>query len=308
MTTQELVKVGRGEAVKHHLIPLQGELSRLYASGARERHPIGALYGIGRQNREAFRSIGIETVDDLLNIEELEGLEESTGIPGAILKKTRLRAISYVSMETYQIHSFEFPANHHIFIDIETDIQCRRVWLIGLLIDGVFTQLYAESWGDEKRILEKFLTLLRRYEGYSLVSYSGTGFDIRVTLNACRRHGLDAYVLETFSHIDLCTVLRRCFVFPYTSYALKELGGFLSYGFKQTGLDGLAVARAYQRHVEHGVPLGAEVLDYNEDDVRVMKHMVDFCFSLRKHVHNHTDSIHMNGNLAYVAMKLDKWF
>jgi predicted RecB family nuclease len=311
MTTQEPsheLVWRNGEAVKHHLIPLHGESSRLYATGARERHPIGALYGVGTQHAEAFRRIGIETVEDLLNIEEIEGLDESTGVPDAILRKTRLRAVSYVSMETYQIHPFEFPAEHQIFIDIETDVQCRRVWLIGLLIDGVFTQLYAESWENEKRILEEFLALLSRNEGYSLVSYSGTGFDYRITLNACRRHGLDANVLESFNHIDLCTVLRRCFVFPYTSYALKELGGFLRYGFKQTELDGLAVARAYQRHVEHGVPLGAEVLEYNEDDVRVMKHLVDTCFSLRKHIHSqHTDIIHVNSRWAYVTMKLDEW-
>lgn len=73
-------------------------------------------------------------------------------------------------------------------------------------------------------------------------------------------------------------------------------------------MDGLAVARAYQRHVEHRVPLGAGVLEYNEDDVRVMKHMVDTCFSLRKITHSqHADSIYVNSSWAYVSMKLDEW-
>jgi len=44
----------------------------------------------------------------------------------------------------------------------------------------------------------------------------------------------------------------------------------LSYPFMQTELDGLAVARTYQRHVEIGTPIGAEVLKYNEDDVRAI--------------------------------------
>jgi hypothetical protein len=46
-------------------------------------------------------------------------------------------------------------------------------------------------------------------------------------------------------------------------------------------LDGLRVALAYQRHVEHGISLMDGVLEYNEDDLRLVKHLVDRCFNLR---------------------------
>lgn len=162
---------------------------------------------------------------------------------------------------------FEFPAGNYIFIDIETDTACRRVWLIGLLVDGELTQLYADCWGEERAILEGFLGFLDRHRDYTLVSYSGTGFDYRVTLNAARRHGLDTKLMERFPHIDLCTLLRRYFVFPHQGYALKGLGGYLHYGFRQNDLDGLAVALEYQRHIESGAPLDVRVLEYNEDDI-----------------------------------------
>lgn len=55
-------------------------------------------------------------------------------------------------------------------------------------------------------------------------SYSGTGFDLRVILSAARRLGLDPSALLGFPHVDLCSLLRRCFIFPHHSYALKEIG------------------------------------------------------------------------------------
>jgi uncharacterized protein YprB with RNaseH-like and TPR domain len=126
------------------------------------------------------------------------------------------------------------------------------------------------------------------------VSYSGTGFDFRVTLNAMRRQGLDTSLLEEFPHVDLCTLLRRCFVFPHHSYALKELGTYLGYRFRRSELDGLRVALAYQRHVEYDIPLEAGILEYNEDDVRSIKHLIDRCFHLR----TSANMIHV-GNLHY---------
>ena len=124
--------------------------------------------------------------------------------------------------------------------------------------------------GRQEYVLERFLDFLGLHRGYTLVNYSGTCFDYRVTLNALKRHNLNLSALEEFPHVDLCTLLRRSFIFPRSSFALKELGAYFSYGFKQSDLDGLQVARAYQRHIEHGSPLGPRFFEYNEDDVRVI--------------------------------------
>ena len=206
-----------------------------------------------------------------------------------------------------QAEPFEFPGERLIYIDIETDPACRRVWLIGLLVDGWFTQLYANSWEEEKLILERFLGFLETHRGYSLVSYSGTGFDYRVTLNALRRHNLNTTFLEEYPHIDLCTLLRRCFVFPYHSYALKELGAYLGYNFRQTELDGLKVSLAYMKHIEMGIPLDGSMLEYNEDDVRSVKHLIDRCFKLRCNNSSYLGSLHFDIGWVYIETKLDPW-
>jgi predicted RecB family nuclease len=70
-------------------------------------------------------------------------------------------------------------------------------------------------------------------------------------------------------------LLKRCFIFPRKSYALKDLGSFLEYNFKYPELDGLMVALGYHRHVEENEPLDPKILEYNEDDVKVLPHMID---------------------------------
>jgi len=270
-------------------------------------YPIERIYGVGARYAEAFKKQGIETVGDIAAIQKIDQYEEPLGIPAKILQRIRLRAKSIISGQTYQTETVEFPGEQLIYIDIETDEMCSRVWLIGLLVDGHFTQLYADNWLDERRILEELQSFLATHRGYILVSYSGTGFDIRVTLNAMKRLGIDSEVIEGFRHVDLCTVLKRSFIFPYHSYGLKELGAYLNYSFRQTDLDGLTVARAYQRHVDHGLPLEEGVLEYNEDDVKVVRHLFENCFRLKKHLDG--GEIHRTRDISWVyfVTRLDPW-
>lgn len=149
-------------------------------------YPVGRNYGVSVTYAQAFKNQGIETVDDVAAIQQIDLYEEPLGIPSKILHRISLRAKSIISGQIIQTETVEFPRNQLIYIDIETDEKCSKVWLIGLLVDGRFTQLNADSWQDEKRILEELLSFLGTHRGYIFVSYSGTGFDIRVTLNAMK--------------------------------------------------------------------------------------------------------------------------
>jgi predicted RecB family nuclease len=270
--------------------------------------PVESIYGVGRRYSESLRGIGVETVGDVAKITDIDEFEESIGIPAAVLRKIRLRALSHISGKILQTESVEFPGDRLIYIDIETDDRCSRVWLIGLLVDGRFTQFYADKWEEERNILERFLGFLEIHRGYTLVSYSGTGFDYRVTMNAIRRHGLCSSALDEFPHVDLCTLLRRSFIFPHSSYALKELGAYLCSGFKQCDLDGLQVALAYQRHVEIGAPLDGRFFEYNEDDVRVIQHLIERCFRLRSRSEKfHLPQLDYGEGWVFIKMKMDPW-
>jgi hypothetical protein len=111
---------------------------------------------------EALRGIGLETVRDLASITDIDGSEELPGIPAKVLHIIRLRVISYASGEILQTEPFEFPISGLSTFDILTDPACSRVWLIGFLVDCWFTQLYSNSWEEDRHILERAPLLMER--------------------------------------------------------------------------------------------------------------------------------------------------
>jgi len=232
------------------------------------------LHGIGPQFNEILERYDITTIGQLADAENYLWNLQASGISERLFRKFQLKAKSVINNETYQIAPFELPTSKLIYFDIETDVDCQRVWLIGILIDDEFRQLYADSWEQEKTILEEFISVLEQNPDRSLISYSCTNFDHRVILGALRRHELDTDIMERFTHIDIGTLLNRCFIFPNQSFALKELGVYLEYPFKNSDLNGLAVALSYHSHVEDGKPIESKIFEYNEDDVKAIPHII----------------------------------
>jgi len=232
------------------------------------------IQGIGPTYSERLDRNGVKDLAELSKIRNLTKVAHRSRIPLSTLKLLQLKARAFLENRVYQIAPFSLSHDKTIFFDIETDIACERVWLIGLQVDGKLTQLYADTWEQEKEILEKFLEILKEKPDYNLISFSTTNFDHRVTLKAIERHELDTTPFTSRSHCDLGILIRRCFVFPRKSYALKGLGSFLDYNFKYPEMDGLFVALSYQRHIEENKPLDPKIVEYNKDDVRVLPHMI----------------------------------
>lgn len=93
-------------------------------------------------------------------------------------------------------------------------------------------------------------------------------------------------------HNDLGILIRRCFVFPRKRYALKDLGSLLEYKFKYPEMDGRFVALSYHRHIEENKPLDPKILEYNQDDVRVLPHMIRKLTNIKSRTEKINPSIH----------------
>jgi predicted RecB family nuclease len=242
------------------------------------------LWGIGQAYALKLRSCGVSDIEALAHHTNLAELTQRSDISIKRLRKFQVRATSMLEQKIVQIAPFEPPQHNVIYIDIETDLNCDKVWLIGLLIHSECIQLYADNWREEKTILLQFLRILQQYPRYDLVSYSGTNFDYRIPLHAMKRHQLDTVPLENRRHIDLCLAIRKSFVVPFQTFALKAFGAFLHYPFQHPEMDGLLVAFTYRRHIESGIPLDPMVIQYNEDDVKVLPYLIDALCSMTQQI------------------------
>jgi len=251
------------------------------------------IHGVGPSRFSKLLKSGIKNIENLAELDNISKVSYTSGFSEQHLHKLQLQAKSVLSSKTYQIAPFNFSQENVIYFDIETDINRKRVWLIGILIDNRFTQLFAENWGQENRILYEFIEILKQHPDRILVSYSCINFDYDVSLAALERHNLDIAFFQSYPHQDLGTLLRRCFIFPNQSFALKELGTYLEYPFKYPDMGGFYVALNYMNHVEQESPLDPKIFEYNEDDVRVIPYLIDQADSLSRVVEKHfelTDS------------------
>ena len=76
--------------------------------------------------------------------------------------------------------------------------------------------------------------------------------------------------------LDLRHQLLKSYIFPTHGTGLKKVGAYLEYPFKNPWLNGLKVIMEYENHLLNGKTLGPQTFQYNEDDVRVLPHIINW--------------------------------
>ena len=232
------------------------------------------LHRIKQKRAFLFKQAGIKNIPQLAKAKNLEQISRMTKLSKNFVEKAKLNAISVTENKILRTSEISLPQNNVMFFDIETDLDRRKVWLIGVLHDEKFEQFFAKDWKQEKTMLKDFLEFLREKQMATLVSYSGNDFDRRVVCEALRRNRLGWKFFSSIPHIDLCKSIRDSFIFPIQKYALKDLGAHLGYAFKHPGMDGLDVASEYESHFQDKRKLDSKVFEYNKDDVDVLPYLI----------------------------------
>lgn len=172
------------------------------------------------------------------------------------------------------------PRDKVIFLDIETDINMSKVWLIGCLVNSKEYQFIAKNFSKEKAIMVEFQALLEAYPNYPLVCYSTTNFDFRVLFNVARRLKMYNFIqqMQSRSLIDLGTLLRRHFEPFGKSYSLKVLRYLIGYKYKDEGIFGGDIALKYYIETKKYGQISSEfekvALEYNLDDIRIIDYII----------------------------------
>jgi Icc-related predicted phosphoesterase/uncharacterized protein YprB with RNaseH-like and TPR domain len=245
----------------------------------RRIRPLSGVPGIGQESVKCLREAGIRTIEQLASAPyEILRTVLRFGHPPELVQ-ARARAI--VQRRAIFLRSLEWIGNDGVFLDIETDLRGRYVWLIGVSAgrQGGYRSFFAQSPSDEKRILEDFLNFMKRYPNEKILTYSNCRFEERMFRKRLTFHGLPADLCDRI--VDLYAMISRAVALPIDSTGVKDVGSFFGYHYKHPSLDGLRVAALYTgkyQRVRHGSKrrkLERTLLEYNEDDVRCLPFILD---------------------------------
>lgn len=243
---------------------------------ARPWGELECISGIWHTDFTKLWKAGITTVDQLAATPPI-----TLGIilrrrPEAVKQFTRL-AEARARLRPVAIAPLVAPAHPRVYFDIETDPYGgdKLCWLIGVLDEksGQFTQLLAKTPVQEREILVQFADLCRSFGARNLLSYSGSNFDRRNLVVRMKELAVD--VPEGLTNaLDLLYPIQRSVAFPCTGYRLKDIARCLGFNHRHADLDGLLVAAEYMRLAKRRKPIPRRFLEYNEDDVRALQHII----------------------------------
>jgi predicted RecB family nuclease len=239
---------------------------------------ISEINGIGGNTYLKFHSVGIKTVEDFVNagvskISQVLGWTEKGGLP------FYLRGLAVYQNRVIKIKALKNISQSPIYLDIETDLFQRIVWMIGIYISKTneFIQLVADNPRDEPKIIKQCLDILSDHPNEPVISYSGSRFDERVL-----RKRFDEENLK-HNHLifdDILLDIKASLAFPIKGYTLGDLGEFYGYNFKHPNMDGQQVAMLYSQYANDLRKFGGyeKLCDYNEDDVKSMAFVVEHIY------------------------------
>jgi Icc-related predicted phosphoesterase len=267
-----------GKAITRFAI-LELESAGLKTIEWRQIRPVCIVPGIGDVSAQRLRGIGIRTVEELA-VAPAE-IVSRTALFGRLPDVLMARARAIVENRPIFLRAPELPGEDEVFLDIETDLNQKYIWLIGLCVGekGKYHGFFADSPKEEKAILIDFLSFMESHPEAELLTCSGSRFEERVIRGRLTFHGLSTTVCDRT--IDLFQNISQTVALPTTSCQVKEIGSFFGYRYKHPDLDGYRVASLYMNTYQKSKDrlqrrrLGSKLIEYNEDDVRCLPFILD---------------------------------
>ncbi len=168
-----------------------------------------------------------------------------------------------------------------ICYDIETDLACGRVWLIGLynFKENKFIQYFEPD--DEKVLLRKFNSYINKYSDYTLISCSNCRFEQRVLERSFYNHKLVCDAIK--NEVDLGICLPDFLLGDFKQFNLKVMGNRFGFAWKNPSITGFYVGMAYTEYLlSKKKPNWKELKQYNKDDVCALKTIIEHIRKLKK--------------------------
>ena len=258
------------------------EFHQRCATEAKTNDDLSQLRGITDSQLTAYRSRGIFTVNQLsYTFRPRRSLLANP--PISLPHYPALKALAVETNTTYFFDCFSLPTPPvQIFLDLEGDLNSRKVYLIGVKIVNDQTTANNYFWASEEGeftfIFDKFLELFRRHSPDDFVLFH-YGMYEQGYLRRMRKHARSKRVVDCLlDHaFDLYPIFRSYVYLPTYSNSLKAIAGFLGHSWSDEPTSGLqSVVHRKRWEMTREPHLKNELIKYNSEDVGALQTVTRF--------------------------------
>jgi uncharacterized protein YprB with RNaseH-like and TPR domain len=232
-----------------------------------------SITGIGPERQTRLKAAGIKNVIQLAQASEGQ---IAAAIRGGIseARALRARAQALLGNQIIRYSRLDVPRGRRAFIDVETHVRGEFVWLVGLHLEeeNKTYAFYAETPKQEKEVLTDFLDCLRKKRVSGLLSYSGCRMEERTLAQRLAAHGLSIDIVHAIA--DIYFDIHGAVAFPIQGLKLKEVAHYCGFRRRHPDMDGLLAASIYGESGKLTKRKKRMLLEYNEDDVLAVKHLL----------------------------------
>ncbi len=243
---------------------------------ARPWGELEAISGLWHTDYAKLWKAGITTLEHLASASAAT-LSSILGRRPELVEHFPLLAQARLSSKPVPIKPLFAPEKPRVYFDIETDPYGgnKLCWLVGVFDETTreFEQYLARTPAQEAEILKHFASFCATLGARPLVSYSGSNFDHRNVIARMRALGIPVPP-SLQNAVDLLYPIQRAIALPCTGYRLKDVAACFGFTYRHRGIDGFTVALEYLRLSREKKRIPRRFLEYNEDDVRALQHLV----------------------------------
>lgn len=264
---------------------------------AKSTNHLSLVPGVTPKRYEYMQSIGVDSVESLMNVSEITlGEALNTSVAQQIKQQiTALRSDRALVKSSFDLLNTQpIPSGAiELYFDIEAEPERQIDYLLGvLLVDRTtntekFYAFVAEDPADEEKIWQQFLNFISLYPDAPIFHYSEYEAD---TINRLARlyDTPKAKTKELLSRlVDLHFWVTKTVILPVESYSLKALANWIGFYWRETQGSGDQSVCWYDRWLSTQDRAWLElILSYNEDDCRATRHLKDWLLDFLEYQRN----------------------
>ena len=230
--------------------------------------------GIGESRAARLRNSGINDLAQLADA-SAEYIKQVLKCGIVEASSMKAKASSLLKHEAIMFKTLEIPDKNRAYIDIETDLTSKFIWLVGVHVedDARTYSFFANTPANEKEMLTELFQFIMGRPELQLLSYSNCAFEQRLLPQRFSAYGLPTVAVD---HIrDIYNQIHSCAAFPVRSATLKDISRWCGFRARHPEMDGFDAALSYgsgkpSKRLKH------TLLTYNEDDILSLKQVVRY--------------------------------